>query len=176
MDEIYELDSTALRLIPPEERAHSCCFTGHREMSGETRRLLVPKLSELTLRLYTEGYRRFYVGGAYGFDLLAAAAVVAIIRSGCSDAELVFAYPFPGHDSRWSSADRELLARLRSYAAEEIYVSQSYHPGAYAMRNRYMVERSSACVAYYLAGREQSGTGQTVRMAERAGHTIYRLP
>ena len=176
MDDFFEFDSLALHFVSPEERARACCFTGHREMSDETRRDIVPKLSRLVFDLYSEGYRRFYVGGAYGFDLLAGAAVAAAIRAGCEGVELVLAYPFPGHDARWAEADRELLNRIRPYAAEEVYVSKSYYPSAYAMRNRYMVERSSACVAYYLPGREHSGTGQTVRMAERGGLKIYRLP
>ena len=70
---------------------------------------------------------------------------------------------------------RALLRRIASYAAEEVNVCPAYFPGAYAVRNRYMIERTSACVAYYLPGREQSGTGQTVRLAEQAGHKVYIL-
>ncbi len=174
-DAAAELALPALSLLPAGERARACCFTGHRSMTPEERRELTPRLGMLVLDLYREGYRRFYVGGAYGFDLLAGLAVVAAIRNGCKDIELVLACPFPGHDSRWQARDRELLRRIRAYASEEVCVCPVYFPGAYAARNRYMIERTSACVAYYLPGREQSGTGQTVRLAEQAGHKVYIL-
>lgn len=169
------LSEPALRLLPAEERARACCFTGHRSITQSERRELIPRLGLLVLELYSEGYRRFYIGGAYGFDMLAGLAVAAAIRNGCRDIELVLAAPFPDHDSRWQKRDRELLRRIRSYASEVVCVSPVYFPGAYAARNRYMIEHSSACAAYYLPGREQSGTGQTVRMAEQAGLRMYML-
>jgi hypothetical protein len=41
-------------------------------------------------------------------------------------------------------------------------------------RNRYMVEHSSACVAYY-SGYARSGAGQTFRMALAEGLDLFNL-
>lgn len=40
-------------------------------------------------------------------------------------------------------------------------------------RNKRLIDLSSYCVCYYK--KYMSGTGQTVRMAERAGHIIINI-
>lgn len=162
------------RLFAPD-RARSVCFTGHRELRHDIS-LIRDRVSERVYALWREGFHRFYSGGAYGFDLIAASAVVGCIRAGLEDIELVFALPFPGHDSRWHSEDREFLARLLPYAAEVVHVSPHYHTTAYALRNRYIIERSAACIAYYDTAAPRSGTGQTVRLARSEGLAVHILP
>ena len=157
---------------PRHDRRRACCFTGHREMPAGALRQISDYLDELLPRLCERGFDRFYVGGAYGFDLLAAERVAALIDAGTHRPALVLALPFPGHDSRWYRGDRERLARVLTYA-ETVYVSQHYHTRAYAVRNRYMVEHSSLCIACLDPSRPRSGTAQTVSMARREGLTVY---
>ena len=57
---------------------HSVCFTGHRVMHEANRLYLNTWLPQQIRSLYARGFRFFYSGGAMGFDLMAAEAVLAL--------------------------------------------------------------------------------------------------
>ena len=48
----------------------SCCFTGHRRISAEQKRLLIKKLDKLLDTLSARGINDYICGGALGFDTL----------------------------------------------------------------------------------------------------------
>ena len=54
----------------------SCCFTGHRRISVEQKRLLIKKLDKLLDTLSARGINHYICGGALGFDTLAAQVVL----------------------------------------------------------------------------------------------------
>ena len=54
----------------------SCCFTGHRRISAEQKRLLIKKLDKLLDTLSARGINHYICGGALGFDTLAAQVVL----------------------------------------------------------------------------------------------------
>ena len=62
--------------------------------------------------------------------------------------------------------------RLKGLADGICYVADFYFDGCMRERNRFMIERSSFCVACY-DGRRAGGAGQTWRMAVKAGLKIY---
>lgn len=157
---------------PQHDRSRACCFTGHREMPADALRQISDYLDALLPKLCERGFERFYVGGAYGFDLLVAERLAALIDAGEYRPTLVLALPFPDHDARWRQSDRERLARVLPYA-ETVCVSPHYHSGVYAQRNRYMVEHSSFCIACHDPSRPHSGTAQTIRMAKKAGIAVF---
>ena len=132
------------------------CFTGHREIPREYLAALPDRLDSMLDRLYAAGYRTFVTGGAEGFDTLAALRVLEL-RSRHADVRLKRSLPYgrTGSDS---------YRRTRAEADEVEYVAREYRRGSTLERDRRMVDESSACVAFYVAGRG-GGTLYTVRYA-----------
>ena len=148
------------------------CFTGHRAMTEDE----LKRASENTERhieeLYAKGVVNYYVGGAIGFDL-AAAVTLLNMRGRYPLLTLNIAIPCPDHMKRWSPAERELFGRVLSRADSVCTVSDEYHRGCMQKRNRYMVDRSSVCIAYM---REcKGGTFDTVKYAKKRGLKVVNL-
>ena len=53
-------------------RETACCFTGHRKMSPDDTDSIHQRLIQTVDQLYAKGITTYYVGGAQGFDALAA--------------------------------------------------------------------------------------------------------
>ncbi len=153
-------------------KGRSCCFTGHRRIAADARDVLRGALREVIDVLYEEGFRRFYTGGALGFDTLAAEAVLSA-RDVHSDIRLIIVRPCADQDSRWTRAQRDTYQAQLAAADETVLLSPAYWPGCMQLRNRYMVEHSELCVAY--GRREDSGTMQTVTLALTAGLPVVNL-
>lgn len=163
----------------------TCCFTGHRPKRSSMRYLegeavyeaLLDVLDRAILEIYDQGARNFLCGMADGFDLVAAKRVLALRRTGRlkSDAHLIAVQPFPNHisiinGSRWQQDYAEVL----QCADDVCVVSKEYSDNVFSRRNTFMVERSDWVIAYW-NGAWNSGTGQTVRMAEKAERTVVNL-
>ena len=152
----------------------SCCFTGHRRLpSGEAGARLTALLDESVREAYRMGCRRFYAGGALGFDMLAAAVVCRLRDSELSDISLHLILPCRDQDSRWSAHDRERYRKMIELADSHVYLYDAYADGVMAARNRALVEAADLCIAYMNA--MGSGTGLTVSMAKRRGIPILNL-
>lgn len=144
-----------------ERRTQTVCFTGHRAI-GRSDAEALAELDTLLDRLYAHGYRDFLCGGALGFDLYAAERVVAF-RDVHPDVRLIFCIPCEEQTARWQPRDQARYARL-TYLSDEVRVlSRFYYDGCMQVRNQYMVDRSSICVAYMK--RLRGGTLSTVRYA-----------
>lgn len=153
-------------------RPLTVCFTGHRQIKRELLPDLIDQL-ELTLRaLYRKGYRDFLSGGAIGFDLLAAEAVLRMQQEH-PDARLIMVLPCGDQSRRWSDADCKRYERIL-YAADETRVlSPSYYEGCMLVRNRHMVDHSAVCVCYMLHPR--GGTLSTVSYALQQDRPVINL-
>ena len=55
----------------------ACCFTGHRFLPRNDITKINTRIAGIISLLYSQGVRHFYNGGAMGFDLLTAQAVLA---------------------------------------------------------------------------------------------------
>ena len=152
----------------------SCCFTGHRVLpTGEAGVRLV-RLTEDSVRdAYRAGCRRFFAGGALGFDMLAAAVVCRLRDSELPDISLHLILPCRDQDSRWSARDRERYQRMLDLADSHVYLYEAYANGVMAARNRALVDAADFCIAYMTAS--GSGTGLTVSMARRRGIPVRNL-
>ena len=168
-------DSIDALLPVSMNRANTCCFTGHRNLHNDGERLA--QLTELAVRtLLCAGYRYFLCGGALGFDMLAEETVLRAAET-CPDAHLVLALPCRDQTADWGENSLEEIRayrRIVSLADAAVYTSDFRTQNCMAVRNQYMVDHASFCVAYY-RGTIRSGTGQTVRMAQRAGLTLLNL-
>ncbi len=157
------LNSTPLR---------SVCFTGHRELPlprSATFRQLVGQTEAAIRQAFARGARRFYCGGAEGFDLLSG-RLVLLEQQRHLDIQLVLLLPYTGFGEGFSEADRAELQRQKKAAEEVVYLSNHYFPGCMAIRNRQLVEDADLCVAYL--AHAPSGTAQTVGFAREKGIEI----
>lgn len=152
----------------------SCCFTGHRFLPGGERYYRLRDLCEQAIRAaYAEGFRRFYAGGALGFDMLAAALVCSLRDSEFPDMRLELILPCRDQAARWSARDRERYVTMLSAADATVTLADVYAPGVMQARNRALIEAADLCIAYMTT--PSSGTGTTVAMARRRGIPVRNL-
>ncbi|MBR4000531.1 MAG: DUF1273 family protein [Clostridia bacterium] len=159
-------------------RENTCCFTGHRTIPKERDGEFRSGLSKIIKILCENGYRYFVCGGALGFDTMAAQAVTESAGDGL-DARLILALPCRDQTEKWSSkpgSEEQIreYQRLKGLASAIVYISDVHTPDCMKERNQLMVDLSSFCIAYY-RGNLRSGTGQTYRMAQKGGLSIYNL-
>jgi uncharacterized phage-like protein YoqJ len=153
-------------------KSKTCCFTGHRTVSLAHRQEIEGALESALRALIAEGYRYFAAGGALGFDTLAAQAVLRL-RNEYSHIRLILVLPCPEQAARWSAEDIRVYEQIKKAADKVVYTSPEYSDGCMLKRNRVLVEGSSFCLAY--CTRARSGTGYTVRYAEKMGLTVRNL-
>ena len=81
----------------------SCCFTGHRIIKITPE--LVQRLRDTIINVIERGVTDFYNGGAVGFDMLCAEAVIAL-KAEYSDIKLHLLLPCPPEEQvkGWNKA------------------------------------------------------------------------
>ena len=152
----------------------SCCFTGHRRLpSGDAGLRVISLIEDAVKEAYAMGCRRFFAGGALGFDMLAAAVVCRLRDSDLPDISLHLLLPCRGQDIRWSERDRERYRKMIELADTHVYLYEAYADGVMAARNRALVAAADLCIAYMVS--PGSGTGLTVSMAKQAGIPVINL-
>lgn len=139
----------------------TCCFTGHRIIPHSEVLKINESLEKICESLINRGYSQFICGGALGFDTLAALCVLRLREK--YDIKLIIAVPCRNQSEKWNKTDRELYEKILKLADEVTVLSEEYTPFCMQNRNRFMVEHSSACVAYLT--RTVGGTAKTVNYA-----------
>ena len=119
--------------------------------------------------MYALGYRYFLCGMAIGFDIESAEVALAL-RSELAGLRVVAVVPFEGMQRGFSEADRTRFERIVSEADEAITLAPKYSVEVYAVRNNFLVDNASACIAYFDGSK--GGTAYTVR---RAVKSLLRL-
>ena len=104
-------------------RQHRCCFTGHRDIPAQEEATVRSKIRKQVLDLLEKGYNTFLVGGARGFDMLAALLLgvsgdgVYVIREMCvpnltlGEAALRIAETFGRYRPQYAVASPDLWNR-----------------------------------------------------------------
>ena len=159
----------------------ACAITGHRpvrfkfkydENNNGCKRLKKRLRDQLTL-LYEQGCRQFWVGGALGVDMWAGEILLRLKEQPeYNEIQLHIALPFEGHDAGWEERSRRRMTFLIRHSAQTVTVGQKDAPPAanYRRRNEYMVDQADQLLAVYDNDRSiRSGTGMTVRLAEKKG-------
>ncbi len=162
------------RALFAAHRAQTCCFTGHRNIPSKDLLRLSALLDRTVESLFYAGYDTFIFGGARGFDLFAASAVVRLQHDHPA-VRLAAFLPCQSQAKQFSESERALYTALLSRST--VYLLQpAYDSRCMRRRNQQMVDCASFCVAYADPARiARSGTGMTLRMAERAGITQSNL-
>ncbi len=155
-----------------ENREKTCCFTGHRVLSGEEEARLAVRLRETLTELIGQGVSRFVSGGALGFDQLAARVVLGLMREH-PQIRLIMMLPCRSQAEKWTPRQAALYGEILSHSSEVHYVCDNYTSGCMFMRNRAMVDMSGVCVSFQK--RERGGTAYTVSYARRQGVQVINL-
>ena len=150
----------------------SCSFTGHRSIDTNDIKTLPDLIRRGIEYVYNLGVRRFCVGGALGFDTMAAKEVIRF-RMTHPDCELVLVLPCLNQTDNWTNREKEMYDFILSEADLVEYTAEHYYSGCMRVRNRRLVELADVVIAYLK--RQPSGAAQTVKMAKEAGKTVYNL-
>lgn len=157
-----------------DNRAITCCFTGHRprklpwSLREADSRCVYTKewIAEQLELLYVRGYRRFLCGMALGCDTYFAEEVIAL-RNRHPDVMFLGAVPCPEQADKWTKKQRLRYEELLRQCDNVKTVCRSYTKECMNRRNQYMVEESSFLLACFDG--TPGGTMNTVLMAKRAG-------
>ena len=155
-----------------ERMNFTCCFTGHRVIPVGHIERLYRELDRVLDILIRSGVSDFRVGGALGFDTLAALCVLDKRRE-LPHLRLELCIPCADQADGWSDSDRQTYEYIKSQADKVTVLSPKYTAGCMHRRNRYMVDGSNYCVAYCTTGK--GGSAYTVGYAKRKGVKVVDL-
>lgn len=151
----------------------SVCFTGHRHIVITEE--LQNKLTKTLKALISDGATDFYAGGSYGFDLLCEKTILKLKKE-YPKIKLTLILPCSESEQTEKWTNKNDIADYRDIinAADSVeIISEHYTKSCIKKRNSRLVELGDICVSYYR--RKRSGTGQTVRMAEKKGISVINL-
>ena len=148
-------------------------FTGHRDIDPDR---ISRSLRDTLEDLITNGADMFFTGGASGFDTLAAYTVLDL-RAIYPWISLVLVLPCsPEEQTRsFSQQMKDDYYEILHSADKVEYVSETYTKECMKLRNQRLIDYADVCVCYYDESNFASGTGQTVRMAQKKGITVINL-
>lgn len=138
----------------------------------EQQKKIVLQLKQITEQLIVEGYRYFGVGGALGFDTLAAQCVLSL-RLQYPHIRLILVIPCMTQTKKWSPAETALYEKIKYQADKVVCLAHSYTKACMFQRNRHLVNCSSVCVAYLK--KMTGGTAYTVNYARTQGLRIINI-
>lgn len=156
-------------------RAFSVCVSGHRPEklpTGAPLRIMQSLLYSELEAAAAEGAETFYVGMARGTDLWAADIILHLRRKN-PRISLVAVLPYRDRIGEHGGTARFHANAVLKAVDEIVCLGEHYYKGCFRDRNQYMVSHSQRLIA--LVADMHSGTGQTIRMAERAGLDIRIL-
>lgn len=153
----------------------SCFFTGHRNFPLANDPAFIEHFTYVLFGCVEDGVTDFYAGGAYGWDSFCSLSVILLKK--CYDVKLHLILPCPPEQQtlKWSDAQKAEYNIIHGFADDIEIVSDNYTKDCMKKRNARLVELGDICVCYFNENDFRSGTGQTVRMAQKANKTIFNL-
>lgn len=109
---------------------------------------------------------------AVGFDLAAAEAILEL-RNELPEITLDAIVPFEGMERKFSEQDKARFRSILERADRSITLAPRYSAEVYAVRNNFLVDNSSAVIAYFDGSK--GGTAYTVRRAIKQLHRYINL-
>lgn len=153
-------------------KEQTCCFTGHRQIPLAQRARIAAALEARVRELIAQGFCYFGAGGALGFDTMAAETVLRL-REEYPAIRLILVLPCADQSARWAQEDVLLYEEIKQKADKCVCLAPHYYNGCMQARNRRLVDESAACICYMTD--EKSGTGYTVRYAQKSGLAVYNV-
>lgn len=155
-------------------REKTCCFTGHRIIRSDQLEIVSARTENTIRELITrDGMRCFRVGGAQGYDTMAANILFRLQATDFPDIQVILVYPFDGFTSRWTDAQKAIYDRMLSQYDKCICVSPESSREAFLARDRHLVDHSSLCIAYCI--RNHGGAAYTIRYAQSKGIPVRNI-
>lgn len=152
----------------------TCCFTGHRVLpKGEIGIIAQRTAQEIRELIMCRGVRFFGVGGAIGYDTLAAKVLFQIKQYEFPAIRIVLVYPFDGFTSRWTREQQSEYQRLLPQYDKVVRAEAYAGKNAYFSRNQHLVDGSRYCIAY--CTRSSGGTAFTLQYAAMKGLEIRNI-
>ncbi len=133
---------------------------------------IAERLENALIALIEQDYCHFGVGGALGFDTLAAQTVLRL-RERYPQIRLILVLPCRSQTGGWSQADIDIYEEIKRRADKVTYTSENYFRGCMQKRNRHLVDNSSICICYLT--KPTGGTAYTVNYARRSGLRIINI-
>ncbi len=148
-------------------------FTGHRDISIARYHIVLYDTLE---KLIDDGSDMFFAGGAAGFDTLAAETVLQL-KTVYPWITLTLILPCSPEEQTRSFSERmkQRYFEIMQSADKVEQISPYYTPECMKQRNQRLIDFADICVCCYDERRAATGTGQTVRMAQKKGITVINL-
>lgn len=157
-----------------ELKEKTCCFTGHRILPPQEVRKIAADTAKKAVSLIAEkGVRFFGVGGAIGYDSLAAEVLFKLRETRFPEIKIILVCPFPGMTDRWTIEQRTRYDYLFPQYDKVVYLAYKASREAYLARNRHLVDWSSYCICYCSKG--CGGTAYTIYYAREHGLEIHNI-
>lgn len=151
---------------------NTCFFTGHRKLNNTQR--IITLTEEQIILMIQNGIDTFLTGGAVGFDTMCADIVCRLRDTSFPAIKLMLYLPCYGYGEKWTDEQRYHAGLLRYKADEKRFISEEpFTPGCMKKRNYQLVNDALYGIAYY--ERTRSGTGQTIRYAQKTGRKIINI-
>lgn len=154
-------------------RKRTVSFSGHRQIKKGDIELIRNNLENLCEQLIKERFQYFLVGGAVGFDY-EAFRVVERLREKYPIIQLILIIPSEDYfEKYWDIKDKIIYDNMLSSSNKVIYITEKHTDSCIRERNLRLVNESTVLI-YYMHN-EMSGTGQTIRFAERANLQLLNI-
>ena len=152
----------------------TCCFSGHRQICDEHLMRLPETLSSLLDSLVKKGFRHFKVGGAIGFDTIAALKCLEL-KNKYPELSITLELCLPCRDQTlgWSEMEKSAYRFVLERADKISYECDSYTKGCMLARNRRLVDGSDLCISYLAS--QHGGTAYTCSYARQNGVKVINL-
>lgn len=155
------------------DRSKVACFSGHRNLPHDCMELQA-NLEKAIVELIERGVVFFGSGGAVGFDLLAATAVLKL-KEDYPHIRLVMVLPCPPEQqsSYWNDEQKKRYYEILGQADKVRILSPQYTNKCMHDRNRHMVDCSAYLICYLR--QHSGGTFYTVNYAKKRGLDIFGI-
>lgn len=155
----------------------SACFTGHRTLMTDMNSFSALLLSVIEQMITDRNITDYYAGGAYGFDAIVSLSILRI-KEKYPQVRLHLILPYSNKEQTegWNTKRKAEFDKILGLADSVEYVSEHKTMTCMKERNARLVELASeCCIAYWNANNKRSGTGQTVRMAQKKGLEVINI-
>ena len=156
------------------QEEQTCCLTGHRVIPpGEEKKIMVRARNILLKLIREKNVRYFGVGGAVGFDMMAAEYLIHLKQHGERQIKIISVLPYPDwrETEDWTDALRLREDWILRCCDKVVYVRPAYEKSVFLLRDRKLVDGSAYCVSY--CNRPRTGTAYTVKYALDHGVKVF---
>ena len=154
-----------------ETRSKTCCFTGHRDLEPWEEPKVRTRLRYCVMPLIADGVVYFGVGGARGFDMLAAEYMLHVRDELQKRIKIISVIPYPEYRADWPEEAVRRQDEILRRSDKVVCACPEEQKGAFLLRDRKLVDESAFCICY--CHRMTGGAAYTVRYAMAQGIPVY---